>query len=411
MEIFILGAGFTGLSTAFKIKAKIFEAENKPGGICTSYNIKGYRFEIGGGHWIFNADEEILRFINWFASTKKYKRKSAVFFPDMDLYVPYPIQNHLFYLPDNIRRKSLDEILRSTQKNVKTMEEWLEVNFGKTLCELFFFPFHELYTVGLYKKIAPQDRFKTPVDKNLILKGAKEKTPPVGYNTTFVYPIEGLNVLAEKIAEKCKIEYNKKIVKVNLRKKEIFFADGSTTKYEKLISTIPLNKFAEMAEISIDELAYPYTSVLVLNIGAKKGRKCPDYHWIYIPKSKGGFYRVGFYSNVDNMFLPEYVKEPNELVSIYVEKAFLGGKKPTEEEIKNIKEKIIKELIEWEFIAEIEVIDTNWIEVGYTWEYPDSNWKNKILEILFKYNIISIGRYGKWKFQGIAESIKEGLKI
>ncbi|MEO0232111.1 MAG: NAD(P)-binding protein [candidate division WOR-3 bacterium] len=150
---FILGAGFTGLSAGFKTGIKIFEASDKPGGICASYSINGYKFEIGGVHWIFGADKEVLDFINSFVTTKSYERKSSVYFPDMDLYVPYPLQNHLFYLPDDIRNKALDEIIKSENKEVNTMEEWLEVNFGKTLCELFFFPFHGLYTTGFYKKL------------------------------------------------------------------------------------------------------------------------------------------------------------------------------------------------------------------------------------------------------------------
>lgn len=407
---FIFGAGFTGLSAGFKTGIKIFEASDKPGGICASYSIDGYKFEVGGGHWIFGADKEILDFINSFVSTKRYERKSSVYFPDMDLYVPYPLQNHLFYLPDDIRNKALDEIIKSENKEVNTMEEWLEVNFGKTLCELFFFPFHELYTAGLYKKIAPQDRFKTPVDKNLILKGAKEKTPPVGYNVTFVYPQEGLDTLAKRIAEKCDIKYNKKVVKINLKNKEIFFEDGSSVRYEKIVSTIPLNQIIEMTGIELGEKP-PYTSVLVINIGAIKGEKCPDDHWVYIPRSKTGFHRVGFYSNVDEIFLPEKSRKEKDRVSIYVEMAFVGGTKITEEDIKRISNSTVEELRSWRYIKEVEVVDPTWIEVAYTWEWPNSNWKAKALEVLRANNIYSTGRYGKWKFQGIAESIKDGLGV
>ncbi|MEM5807223.1 MAG: FAD-dependent oxidoreductase [Candidatus Aenigmatarchaeota archaeon] len=407
---YILGAGFTGLSAGFKTGIKIFEASDKPGGICASYSIDGYKFEVGGGHWIFGADKEVLDFINSFVTTKSYERKSSVYFPDMDLYVPYPLQNHLFYLPDDIRNKALDEIIKSENKEVNRMEEWLEINFGKTLCELFFFPFHELYTAGLYKKIAPQDRFKTPVDKNLILKGAKEKTPPVGYNVTFVYPQEGLDTLAKKIAEKCDIKYNKKVVKINLKNKEIFFEDGSSVRYEKIVSTIPLNQIIEMTGIELGEKP-PYTSVLVINIGAIKGEKCPDDHWVYIPRSKTGFHRVGFYSNVDEIFLPEKSRKEKDRVSIYVEMAFVGGTKITEEDIKRISNSTVEELRSWRYIKEVEVVDPTWIEVAYTWEWPNSNWKAKALEVLRANNIYSTGRYGKWKFQGIAESIKDGLGV
>jgi len=164
-----------------------------------------------------------------------------------------------------------------------------------------------------------------------------------------------------------------------------------------------------MTNISFDEVQPPYTSVLVVNIGAKKGEKCPNYHWIYFPKSKSGFHRVGFYSNVDISFLPEHSK--NDKVSIYVEKAYLSNNKPTDEEMQQQCEKIVSELKEMKYISEVEVVDPTWIEVGYTWEYPNSNWREKALEILRQNEIYQIGRYGKWKFQGIAESIYDGFKI
>lgn len=164
-----------------------------------------------------------------------------------------------------------------------------------------------------------------------------------------------------------------------------------------------------MANINIGDV-YPYTSVLVLNIGAKKGNNCPDYHWIYLPKNNAGFHRMGFYGNVDNSFLPESSKRDNNRVSIYVEKAFIAGKKD-EEEIKQLCAEVVKELKEWNFITEVDVIDPTWIDVAYTLQYPDSNWREEAIKILRENDIYQIGRYGKWKFQGIAESIKDGLKI
>jgi len=420
----ILGAGITGLSAGMDIKVNIYESSSISGGICASYYItpegkkfyfrddeETYRFEIGGGHWIFGQDEYILNFINSLSPVKSYERKSAVYFPKEGFYVPYPLQNHLSYLPKDIAKKALDEIRKDDNRTVSTLADWLELNFGKTLCELFFFPFHQLYTAGLFTKIAPQDKFKTPVNKELIIKGLKEKTPAVGYNATFVYPKMGLDSLIRKMASECKVNYNKKVIKIDINKREILFEDGSGVKYESIISTLPLNKVIQMTGIELDEPLAPYTSVLVVNIGAKKGEKCPDYHWLYIPQSKSGFHRVGFYSNVDNSFLPVSSRKYNDRVSIYVEKAYIGGDRPENEEIKKLCSDIVEELKNWGFIKEAEVIDPTWIDIAYTWQYPDSKWRKKALKILKENQIYQTGRYGKWKFQGIAESIRDGLSI
>ena len=57
----IIGAGFTGLGASLASGFKIFEAADKLGGICASYRKEGFRFEIGGGHWIFGADKFVIR--------------------------------------------------------------------------------------------------------------------------------------------------------------------------------------------------------------------------------------------------------------------------------------------------------------------------------------------------------------
>ena len=420
----ILGAGVTGLTAGITTGEEIYEAKEIAGGICASYYVDlnnrknffradeaSYRFEIGGGHWIFGVDNEIYNFLSHFTKLKGYFRNSLVYLPDFDLFVPYPIQNHLYYLPEKLRKKILSEILdlknRNIDKNFNTMEEWLLENFGKTLCEIFFFPFHELYTAGLYKKISVQDEFKTPVNYDLIINGAESETPPVGYNVKFFYPEKGLDDLIENLKRKCRINFNKKVKKIDIKKNEVYFEDGEIKKYEKIISTLPLNKMLEITGIDLGEKP-PYTSVLVVNIGAKRNDRTPDAHWIYIPKSKSGFHRVGFYSNVDKSFLP---KNLNNNVSVYVEKSYKGGKKLLESEINKLCKMIVDELQEWKFIGDIDVIDWNWIEVAYTFQYSGSNWRENALELLNKNNIIQIGRYGKWKFQGIAESIKDGLRI
>jgi protoporphyrinogen oxidase len=116
----------TGLAAGWASGLPVYEAEEAPGGICSSYYIgpgtherlhrpppdeEAYRFEIGGGHWIFGGDPSVLRLIRKLAPAGVYQRKSSVFFPDQSLYVPYPLQNYLGYLNKDLRTKALAEIL------------------------------------------------------------------------------------------------------------------------------------------------------------------------------------------------------------------------------------------------------------------------------------------------------------
>jgi len=415
----------TGLAAGFDSGLPVYEAEETPGGVCSSYYIRPgetkrllkvpedsevYRFEIGGGHWIHCSDALTSLFIRSLTSVKSYVRRSSVYFRGKDLYVSYPLQNHLGSFGKDISIRALKEMASSPGGSTKTMADWIENNFGKTLADLFFNPFHRLYTAELWTRIAPQDAYKSPVDFSLVVDGAFEETPPIGYNASFIYTINGLNVLIQRMAERCEIHYGKRVVHVYPQKKEIYFSNGSSLRYETLFSTLPLNMMMKITGLEVEDEVDPYTSVLVLNIGAIRGPKCPDDHWLYIPDSLSGFYRLGFYSNVDTSFLPVSYRRSRKHVSIYVERAYPGGEKPSEEGIRVYCQKVLQELREWEFIDEVEVIDPTWVDVAYTWSLPESKWKQKALTILEKHNIHQIGRYGRWgSNKGIVDSIKDGF--
>lgn len=431
---YILGGGMTGLAAGLSSGLPVFEAREAPGGICSSYYVRpydserldaapedeeAYRFEIGGGHWIFGGDPTVLRFIEKMAPVKRYERSSAVYFPAERQYVPYPLQNHLRFLKPDVVTQALKE-LAAPGNGFRTMAEWLEGSFGHTLCEIFFKPFHDLYTAGLYKEIAPQDAYKSPVNLSRAIEGALGAAEAVGYNVTFVYPEDGLNALAQRMAAQADVRYGKRVTRIDVEARELHFADGEVLPYRTLLSTLPLNKMMEMAGLSVEARPDPYTSVLVLNIGARLGEQCPGEHWLYIPHSEAGFHRVGFYSNVDASFLPKshrprsrahangYGHKPTA-VSIYVERAYAGGNPPTDEEVQTYADDVVRELQEWGYIDEAEVVDPTWIDVAYTWSWPESKWKSQAMKALEAHDVYPVGRYARWIFQGIADSIRDGF--
>jgi protoporphyrinogen oxidase len=422
----ILGGGMSGIAAGIASGYPICEMMEAPGGICSSYYMRpgqmqrvsnlpvdgeAYRFEIGGGHWIFGGDPAILRFLGSVVPLKSYARRSSVYFRGQNLYVPYPLQYHLGYLDKRVALAALDEMATAPRGVPETMLAWLEQSFGKTLTDLFFGPFHKRYTAGLCASIAPQDAFKSPVDFSLALRGVLEKVPPVGYNVTFTYPTEGLNALSQAMAVQSHINYKKEAVEVDVAHRAVYFSDGTSASYDMLISTLPLNRMMALSALTVESETDPYTSVLVLNIGAIRGSECPDDHWLYVPEARSGFHRVGFYSNVDVSFLPASSQEDNSRVNLYVERAYQGGKKPEEEEIRAYTQAVVQELQEWGFIGQVEVLDATWIEVAYTWIRSGSKWRSEALKVLEQHGIYQVGRYGRWMFQGIGDSIRDGFYV
>src|ERR1017187_2518581 len=117
---------------------------------------------------------------------------------------------------------------------------------------------------------------------------------------------------------------------------------------------------------------------------------------VYVPGSKARFHRVGFCSNVDSSFLPASHREIGNRTSIYVEKAYLGGQRPSEEKIRVLTETVIKELQDWRWIEDVQVIDPTWVETAYTWVWPNSQWRQEAMRALQEHHIYQSGHYGRW---------------
>jgi protoporphyrinogen oxidase len=418
----ILGGGVTGLAAGVAGAGPVFEATPHPGGICSSYYVRpgsserlhtaprdgeAYRFEIGGGHWIFGGDPAVLQFIKSLTPTQSYSRKSSVFLPNEKLYTPFPIQNHLRVLGPERAQRAINE-MTSPSGEEATMKDWLRRNFGQTLFDLFFDGFNRLYSAGLYDKIAPQDAYKSPVDLKVVARGATGDAPAVGYNTQYLYPTEGLGTLAQRMAARCTVHYGKRATRIDPKLKEVHFADGFAVKYSRLLTTLPLDVMLKLTGLTTEHKPDPYTSVLVVNVGAAKGARCPDDHWVYVPTSQSAFHRVGFYSNVSPSFLP---KSRQNHTSIYVERAYPGGQKPSDAEVKTYCDAMIRELRAWEYIGDVDAVDPTWIDSAYTWAWPGSKWRTAAMALLEQHDIFPVGRYARWVFQGIADSIRDGFIV
>jgi protoporphyrinogen oxidase len=428
----VIGGGVTGLASGLSSGFPVYEMAQAPGGICASYYMapgsserfnqsdrdsEVYRFEIGGGHWLWGGDPLVLHFMKSLTTFKSYARKAAVYLPDKGISVPYPIQNHLSYLGTSVAKQALSEMVDAKSNNhaVTTMADWLRACFGETLCDIFFDPFHDLYTAGQWHKLAPQDELKSPVNISTALEGAFDHLPAqsAGYNVKFLYPTDGLNILARRMAQRCNIHFERKVTNICLNERTVLFDDGTTVPYKMLLCTLPLDQTLRMADLKVSSKTDPYTSVMVINIGAVKGPRCPSEHWMYIPHSKSGFHRVGFYNNVDSSFLPASARGSGDRTGIYVEKAYIGGRRPSKEDTKAVTESVVHELQDWEWIGDVEVADPTWIETAYTWVWPNSQWRQEAMLTLQEHGIYQLGRYGRWAVkvtdQGIAQSIRDGL--
>lgn len=410
----VIGGGVTGLAAGLATGATVFEAGDGPGGICGSYYVRpgtterlaarpedgeAYRFEVGGGHWIFGGDPSVLALLDRHSPLIAHERRAAVHLAASGATLAYPFQDHVADLDPVLADRAAAEQAAGGELAGPTMDAWLEARFGPSLCERFFHPFHERYTAGLYRELAPQDAYKSP-------SGAG--AGPRGYNVTFRYPPAGLDVLVRSLAAEVDVRYGAQVVAIDPVARALGLADGTEVPYQRVLCTAPLDLALEHAGIDVEALPAPdpATSVLVVNVGGRRGAGCPDHHWQYDPEATSGFHRLGIYSNVDRSFVPG--GDPGR-VAIYVEHAMRRHERPAPEAEADLVAATVDELVERGIVAEVEVVDVSWVPTAYTWSRPGSTWATEAIAALEAVGVEPIGRYARWRFQGIAESVAEGL--
>lgn len=418
----VLGAGMSGLGAGRSLRAPVYEATDRPGGVCCSTYVTAegvprdplhedvsdcFRFEPAGGHWLFVPDDASLDTLRPYARFRSYVRRAAVYFASTGQTVPFPLQEHLHHLPEPLRRQILSEILAPSDPHAPpphTFRAWLLAYFGPTLCGLFFFPFNERYTAGLLDQIAPQDAYKSPIRRERILAGASAPTAATGYNATFHYPEGGLDHLVRALAAGLDIHYHHRVRQVDPARRTIHFEDGTERPYRRLVSSLPLARMLAIAGLPADP--DPATAVLVVNIAAERGPACPHEHWLYVPDARSGLHRVGLYSEVDPDFVP--TRRRHDVVSLYVERAYPSGGRPDTAATERACHDILAELQEWGFIGTPILVRPTFTDPAYTWSRPGSTWVDQARRTLRDQAIEPIGRYGTWRFQGMLESYLQG---
>ena len=120
-KVAIIGAGISGLTVANilkeSFKVKVYEKENKPGGLIRCERIGGSLFHICGGH-VFNTKRQNV--LDWFWS--KFNRdeefqksdRNAVVYLNKELAVPYPIENHIYMCDAEFQKGVIEDLLGIT---------------------------------------------------------------------------------------------------------------------------------------------------------------------------------------------------------------------------------------------------------------------------------------------------------
>lgn len=421
-KVVILGAGLSGLSAAYHLKGKceVFEKNSEVGGLCRSIKIDGFTFDYGP-HILYTINPYISRLIKGFlrGNLISRQREAWIYHKKYDCYTRFPFQSHLFGLPkDVIKECILDlfqaKMVRGKNKYPKDYYEWMKNTFGKGITEHLMVPYaKKLWTVDptLMNYDWIERRVPQP-DLDTILDGALgELNRRVGFNNDFWYPNRGgIHALPNAFAKHLSsIKLNRKVIKIDVKRKEMTFKTGENVGYDRLISTLPLPVIVKLIKdiprkvlIAADDLQH--NSILCVNLGIKR-HNISNKHWLYFYEKGFSFHRISFQMN----FSPYTV--PNGMSSVSTEVAYSKYRKISKA---TIIERVINDLIKAKILNKTDnVVVSDVRDIKYAYIIYDHNHRKNINIIhayLKKNNIHPCGRFGEWEYFNMDHSILSGKK-
>lgn len=393
--VVIIGAGITGSSFAKFLgmqDAILLEKEKHSGGKCSSFTLNSslgpFTFDIGG-HWFHCQLNENL--CDLFSGLSLHNRRAYVYIQGE--YVQYPIQSHYSELTDDRLVQTIANELKEypvTDDKDLSYFDMLKNRYGPTLFELFFRP----YNCKMFATRETGDIMVSPYERIRNVSTASLK----GYNSNFYYPCNGGGVqqLTTQLLQGIPVEYEAKVVDIDINKKRVVLENGDEIGYHILVNTMPLDVLLWCIRQQPSKKLgsqLRHSSAYIYNLGIKS-TTWQDRNWIYFADETVPFYRLGSYSVVDPLLAPVGCQ------SLYMESTV-----PLSRDV------IVKQLYELGLIHNPEdliVMQQVYLSHNYCFYSPALP---QIHTWLNEHGVYSIGRYGGWRWSSIHEDILEAMNL
>ncbi|MFZ5845584.1 MAG: protoporphyrinogen/coproporphyrinogen oxidase [Patescibacteria group bacterium] len=414
-RIIIFGAGPCGLGAAWRLRElgftnfHIFEKENYPGGLATSFIDKnGFTWDIGGhvthSHYAyFDAVLDEVMGGDYYTHT----RRSWVWI--YHRLVPYPLQNNIHFLPPPVFCRCLDD-LKTVQGSPQTpptnFEEWLKFSFGRSLARVFLLPYNrKQWTYPLshlgYQWVA--DRVARVDLTRLEERVSHGEVDSVwGPNYLFRFPKQGGTGEIWRRAARRFLKHltlTKAVVKINVRKKLVNFNDDSSESYDLLLTTIPLDLLLSLLDDSRIKsapsgLAYSSVTLVGLGLAGEPPEALRQASWIYFPQREVPFYRATVLSNYAAS------NSPSGTWSLLTE---ISSSKYRPPPAGDLAQRVFASLVATKLISKKTEVISRWIHHaphGYPTPLATRDaYLAQVLPTLERDQIFSRGRFGAWKYE------------
>jgi protoporphyrinogen oxidase len=303
----ILGGGLAGIGIAAHLdeECEVLEKETRGGGHCQTVQEEGFTYDAGGPHIIFSRNREVVDYMVSLLGDNVHlaRRNNKIFYRGR--YVKYPFENGLFDLEPQDRFECLYHYIKNDYPPPKAnFKEWLYHHFGKGLAEKYLIPYNEKIWNVPAEQLGlewVEGRVPKPPLEDVIKAAVGVETEGYTHQLYFHYPLYGgIESLPRALEQKvARITSDFTVERIWREAGQWCVSNGRITRrYQKLVSTIPIQELAHAVEgvpseiiAAVDSLRY--NSLITVAVGFDHAR-LPDYTAIYVPDSEVRFHRLSF---------------------------------------------------------------------------------------------------------------------
>jgi protoporphyrinogen oxidase len=427
VQYLVVGAGMSGLSFANSIREEarkrgknapsvlVLEADDSPGGYCKTIKDSGFVWDYSGHFFHFKHPEieEWLRArmpsgtgADGKEAVATVQRDSRIRFAGGE--IDFPFQKNIHQLPRADFIDCLHDLyFRDASAGAgdqppappANFGDMLVRRFGRGIAERFLVPYNEkLYATDLSRlDVDAMGRFFPHADIGDVIRNMK--APDNGsYNSSFTYPrggaIEYVKAFLVDLPPET-ISYQERLVSIDPSTRTAT-TSKRTIRFDKLVSSAPLDKLVTMCGLPFDAGAFTYNRVLVFNLGFdRKGPK--GVHWMYFPDREVSFYRVGFYDNIFG----------DDRMSLYIE---IGRPKDGPIDVPALKARVLADLAREKIIDGHQLVASHHVVMDPAYVHITKGSLAEVARlrpILAAAGVYPVGRYGGWTYCSIEDNILE----
>lgn len=422
-RIVIIGAGPTGLGAAWRLNELghanwlLLEQGTEAGGLSASVvDEKGFTWDLGGHVQFSHYDyfdrlmDDLLGPDGWL----NHERESWVWMRDR--FIPYPFQMNIRRLPREDMVDCVTGLVRLYKQGPRDARpanfgEWIDATFGEGLARVFMRPYNfkvwawppeEMAYSWIGERVAV-------VDLERVLRNILEERDDIswGPNNTFRFPrFGGTGAVWRACAERLpaeRLRFGARVVAVDAAARELRLADGGVVKYDRLLSTMPVDRLVELAgrdDLRPAAARLRYSSTHIFGVGLRGAprdelaKKC----WMYFPEDDCPFYRVTVFSN----YSPNNVPDISNYWSLMAEVSE-SPVKPVPATPEERLEEVVRGMLDTRLIASRDDIVSTWqVRLEHGYPTPALGRDEAIAQLLPAFDaqgISSRGRFGAWRYE------------